>query len=95
MALMVVTTTHGLSLVTAPRIRTKVLFIQCDCMGKGILQLLVIVLAVDAEVGLMVNKATEHLLAVFAVGAGIQYVGMPEGIHRLAGHQCNRWVEAL
>jgi len=63
--------THGLSLAAATRILTKVLFIQPHCLGKGTLKLLVIILAVDAEVGVMVNKATEHLLAVFAVRAGV------------------------
>lgn len=95
MARMVIAAAHGLRFSTAARIGAEVLFIQRHCLGKSIFQLFVIVLAVDAEVGVMVDKATKHLLAVFAVGAGIQYVRMPDGIHCFAGHQCNRWVETL
>jgi len=87
----VILAAHGLSLTAAARIRTKVLLIQRHGLGKGALQLLIVVLAVDAEVGVVVNEATEDLLAVLTIGAGIQNVGVLSNRAGLLLQICTRF----
>lgn len=78
--------THGLSLTATAGIGAEMFFIKSNCLGKGVLQLAIIILTIDPEVGEMVDEVTEDLLAVFTVSAGVQYVSVPDGINLLAWH---------
>ena len=91
----VVLAAHGLYLAAAIGVGAEVLLVQRYRVSEGALQFLVVVLAVDAEVRVVVDEAAEHLEAVLAVGTGVQDVCMPDSIDLLARHQRDRRIQAL
>ena len=55
---------HSLRLAATTGVSAEVLFVKGNCLRKGILQFLVIILTIDSEVGVMVDKVAKDLLRI-------------------------------